>query len=126
MILFMCNSWRICRGQILIEPAQTEAQSRGHSLGQSVHLPQPAHGASAKCVREICIIADGALLNILDTRDPSGCWQGTTDAQAVLTVFLCCWLMLLIYYFATINMPKVGSSLTSLAFVSIQTETRET
>lgn len=52
-------------------------------------------------MKEICIIADGTLLNFLDTRDPSGRWQGITDAQAVLTVSLCCWLMLLIYNFST-------------------------
>lgn len=61
-----------------MELQQTTAQSSGHSLGQRNHLAKPAHGASNICEKEICTVADGALLNILDTHGPSGHLQGTT------------------------------------------------
>lgn len=48
----------------------------------------PAHGANDIYVSEteICPVADGALLNILDTLDPSG--QCQTKAHTVLTLSL--------------------------------------
>lgn len=59
----------------LTEPSQRGAERTGRSLGQRKHRPQPALRASSTCEIEICTVADGTLLNILDAHDPSGHWE---------------------------------------------------